>query len=59
MSKEETKKDDGSNTTICNLFLKYLDRLYSPDKQNRPEVVQQELRTIESILLTELHATFE
>jgi len=39
--------------------LKYLDRLYSQDSQKSPDVVQQELRTIESILLTELNATFE
>jgi ribonuclease HI len=55
---EEAKKAE-TNATVCNLFLKYLDRLYSTDQQNRLEVVQQELRTIESILLTELNATFE
>ena len=44
---------------ICNVFLKYLETLYSVDTGTKQDVVQQELRTIEGILLTEMKATFE
>ena len=56
-NKSEEKPKE--NLTTLNLFLKYLDRLYSLEKTKSFEVVQQELRTIESILLTELNASFE
>ena len=44
---------------MLGLFLKYLERLHSVDRDKRAEVARQELRTLESILLTELRASFE
>lgn len=61
---QDGKYEDGSGQDealiyICNVFLKYLETLYSIDTGKKQEVTQQELRTIESILLTEMKATFE
>ena len=44
---------------ICNVFLKYLETLYSLKTGKKQDQVQQELRTIESILLTQMKASFE
>ena len=44
---------------LCNVFLKYLETLYSLNTGKKQEQIWQELRTIESILLTEMKASFE
>lgn len=44
---------------VCNVFLKYLETLYSINTGKKQDQVQQELRTIEHILLTQMRASFE
>ena len=41
------------------MFLKYLETLYSLNTGKKQDQVQQELRTIEGILLTQMKASFE
>jgi hypothetical protein len=49
---------DTNMVYIRNVFLKYLETLYSNTAKGK-DSVQLELRTIESILLTELKTSFE
>jgi len=54
-------KDDGRETLqyVCNVYLKYLETLYSINTGKKQDQIQQELRTIEGILLTQMKASFE
>ena len=60
-NQEEGNSEDNSQSMVytCNVFLKYLETLYSLTPRKKKDQVQKELRTIEGILLTRLKASFE